>query len=347
MAGSDHGKRTPTPEQQTVRYSVSGEVDPIDFVFQTANQSIWATQAQIARLFTTDQSGVSRHLRNVFSEGELDRESNMQKMHIAGSSKPTTFYSLDAIISVGYRVNSRRATAFRQWATGILTSFVEQGFVLNEEALRRSPDKLNALAEQVRALRSEEKQIYQKVRDCFAISASDYQPSSKEAKKFFALLQDKFLHAVTKSTSSKLIMDRSDHLDDNCGLQTIAGKEPTVREVEVGKNYLQKEEIYRLHLLSEQFLLYAESTALAGKKMTMKSLHEQLDRVLILNEYPVFDGYKDSLRDEAVRHARAELERYRTRRKIEELGYEYDEEAHALGEYDEALRGGCNRGIEQ
>ena len=293
----------------------------------------------MAAIFDVDPSSISRHIRNIFNDGELEEESNVQKVHIANSDKPIKTYGLDVVISVGYRVNSKVATKFRQWATQALKTYVEQGYVINEKALRESPEKLNKLAAEVRALRSSEKQVYAKVRECFKISSSDYDPTSRQVKSFYALLQDKFHHAVTGMTSSKLVMDRADHLNENMGLQTMKGEMPTMDEVQVGKNYLRQHELYRLHLLSEQFLLYAKSTALTERKMTMQSLHNQLDRLLTLNEYPVFDGYQDFIRDEAVNHAKRELVLYRKRKKIESLNIKYDEELLAAGEYDDLLLG--------
>ncbi|MFW2545674.1 RhuM family protein [Primorskyibacter sp. 2E107] len=322
---------------EMVEYSDPGAHDTITFRLDPGTETIWATQAQIAELFQTDQSGVSRHLKNIFDDGELDAGSNMQKMHSAGSAKPVQVYSLDTVISVGYRVNSKAATRFRQWATGIIKAFIEDGYVINDAALRKSPEKLNRLAAELRALRSEEKQVYAKVRECFKISASDYEPSSQQVRTFYALLQDKFLHAVTGQTASKLVLDRADHREDNMGVQTFSGKLPNVAEAKTGKNYLQSEELYRLHLLSEQFLLYAEARALAGQKMTMKSLHQQLDRLLTLNDYPVFDGYRDFLKDDAERHARQELTLFKKRMALESKGVKYDEEALADGEYDDML----------
>lgn len=325
---------------QVVQYAEAGEVGPIDFQLDADSQSLWATQAQIASLFQTDVSNVSRHLRGIFDDGELDERGNLQKTQIAGSAKPVTFYSMDAIISVGYRVNSKAATKFRQWATGTIKAFVEQGYVINEKVLRDSPEKLNKLAAQLRALRSEEKQVYAKVRECFKISASDYQPGSAMMKKFYALLQDKFYHAVTGLESSKLILDRVNHRDDHMGVRTFSGAEPTLGEATTAKNLLDKEELYRLHILSEQFLLYAEATALAGRRMTMASLHRQLDRLLELNDYPIFESWKVFLKEEAERHARLEHTLYKKRKKIEAMGIEYDEELLAAGEYDEILIGG-------
>lgn len=333
--------RPQTPKEErfeltTIDYS-EGRDDVIRFGFDPRSQKIMATQDDMARLFDVSQSNISRHVKGIFADGELDEASNMQKAHIAGSAKPVAFYSLDVVISVGYRVNSKLATKFRQWATLTLRTYLEQGYVINEKALRESPDKLNKLAAEVRALRASEKQVYAKVRECFKISSSDYDPGASEVRKFYALLQDKFHHAVTGMTSSKLILDRADHQQENVGLQTMSGDRPTLEDVQTGKNYLRHDELYRLHLLSEQFLLYAESTALARRKMTMKSLHEQLDRLLTLNDYPVFDDYKDFIKDEAMRHARAELSYYRERQKIEALGIEYDHEALAYGEYDDVL----------
>lgn len=322
---------------EVVQYSVQGEVDPVDFRLDTETESIWATQAQMAKLFETTQQTISYHLANVWRDGELDENNNTKKVGIDGSKKPVTVHSLDAIISVGYRVNSLKATRFRQWATSTIKAFIEQGYVINDKALRESPEKLNKLAAEIRALRAGEKNVFAKVRECFKVSASDYEPSSKEIGKFYALLQEKFHHAVTLQTSSKLKLDRANHREKNMGLQTFDGKAPTIKDASVGKNYLYPDELYKLYLLSEQFLLFAESTALAGRNMTMASLHRQLDRLLELNDYPVFEGWKDYLKETAERHVRQEMILYKKRLKIESMGIEYDEESLAAGEYDDIL----------
>ncbi|MEO0487583.1 MAG: RhuM family protein [Pseudomonadota bacterium] len=142
---------------ELVEYSRQGESNPVVFRLDPRSESIWVSQAQIAELFETDQLGISRQLKNIFDEGELDTESNMQKVYSAGSANPVTIYSLDTIISVGYRVNSKAVTWFRQWATQTIKAFIEEGYVLNDPALLESPEKLIALAAKLRALRSEEK----------------------------------------------------------------------------------------------------------------------------------------------------------------------------------------------
>lgn len=309
----------------------------VSLKFEADTQAIWGTQEQIAAIFDVDRSSISKHIGNILREGELDEKSHVQKVHIENSARTVSYYSVDMIISVGYRVNSMAATTFRRWATKTLKTYLEQGYVINEKALRASPEKLNQLAAQVRALRSEEKQVYAKVRECFKISSSDYDPGSPQVKSFYALLQDKFHHAVTGMTASKLIMDRADFRSENMGLQSMKGERPTMDDAKSGKNYLKPDELYRLHLLSEQFLLYAESTALAKKQMTMKSLHLQLDRLLTLNDYEVFDGYKDYIKDQAIQHAKIEYAYYKKRTKLETLGIEFDEDGLVAGEYDAYL----------
>ncbi len=311
--------------------------------FEPGQQAMWATTQNMADLFETTSDNVEFHLKNIFAVGELDEKATAEEFSVVRREggrfveRILKHYNLDAILSVGYRVNAKNAIAFRQWATQTLKTFIEQGYVINEKALRESPEKLNKLAAAVRALRSEEKQVYAKVRECFKICSSDYDPNSKTVRSFYALLQDKFHHAVTGMTSSKLILDRADHKVESMGMQTTRADFPTFEEAKTGKNYLSSDELYRLHLLSEQFMLYAESTALTKKEMTMSSLHKKLDQLLIFNDYPVFSGYEDFIKDEALSHARQELEYYKKRKKVEALGYEYDEEASAAGEYDEML----------
>jgi len=322
----------------------SDENAEVSLRFESDDQSIWATSQNIADLFGVDVSNARKHIRNIYSDDELEKTATKAKfasVQIEGGREvirpEVAHYSLDMILSVGYRVNAKRAVKFRQWATQTLKAYIEQGYVINEKALRESPEKLNKLAAAVRALRSEEKQVYAKVRECFRICASDYDPLSKEVRSFYALLQDKFHHAVTGMTSSKLILDRANYKSQNMGMQAIKGTSPTLEEAKTGKNYLNNEELYRLHLLSEQFMLYAESTALTKRPMTMASLHGKLDALLIFNDYPVFSGYEDYIKEEAVSHARQELGLYKKRLKIESLGYKYDEDALAAGEYDELL----------
>jgi hypothetical protein len=329
-------------EKSSIVYEENGIL--VNFRFAPSEGQIWGTAQNIADLFEADVRNIRRHIENIYEDEELEESATKVKFTLVQNEggryveREITHYSIDVAISVGYRLNAnKRATAFRKWSNGVLRAYIEQGYVINEKILRESPEKLNKLATEIRALRAEEKQVYEKVRECFKISASDYTPGAQEVKNFYALLQDKFHHAITGMTSSKLILDRADHHEKNMGLQTIKGDFPTTKEVVIGKNYLFGEELYRLHLLSEQFLLYAESTALAKRPMTMKSLHEQLDRLLTLNNYPVFHGYTDYLKDEAHRYAKQELVHYKKRMELEAQGLEYDPEMIESGEYNYLL----------
>ncbi|RMV72242.1 hypothetical protein ALP05_02010 [Pseudomonas caricapapayae] len=241
------------PNENSVMF-VDEDVE-VSLRFESADQSIWATYQNIADLFGVDVSVANRHVNNVYSDGELEKPATRAKFALVQNEggryvvrEGVLHFNLDMIISVGYRINAKRAVRFRQWATRTLKTYIEQGYVINEKALRESPEKLNKLAAAVRALRSEEKQVYAKVRECFRICASDYDSGSKEVRSFYALLQDKFHHAVTGMTSSKLILDRADHHLENMGMLAIKGTNPTAEEAKTGKNYLNNEELYRLHL---------------------------------------------------------------------------------------------------
>lgn len=242
---------------------------------------------------------------------------------------------MDAIISVGYRVNSSKATQFRIWATDIISRYVEDGYVIDEDRLKDDPQALNELAGKIRELRATEKAAYTLVRDCFMIASSDFEPTSEEFRAFYSLAQDKFHYAVTKMTASGLKMDRANHASPMMGLESVRGHFPTAAEVKIGKNYLSKEELRRQHILSEQFLLYAESTALRGKSLTMAQLHVYLDDLLVFNGYELFGGYQDFLTSDANRHAAVEFKAYVQIKQLEALGLEVDLEEFYEGGYDD------------
>jgi hypothetical protein len=291
-------------ELELVQYKLGKSA--ISFNLDVDHETVWATQDQLAELYERDQSVISRHIANIYEEGELAKESSMQKMHIAGADKPVAHYNLDMILSVGYRVSSPKATEFRKWATATLKSYLLDGYAINEARLRDDPHSLRKLAAHIRALRSDEKNIYAAVRDCFKEAAADYDAGSQACRSFYALLQDKFLYAITNKTASELIIGRADHKSANMGVQSFEGNMPTVKEAQIGKNFLGSDELYVLHILCEQFLLYAESSAIRGKTLTMADLSKKLDALLSVNDYPVFKGYKDYLKDRAARHAQAE-----------------------------------------
>jgi hypothetical protein len=290
-----------------------GDRSDINFNIDLTQETVWSTQAQMAELFDVDRSVITKHVKNIFESKELDENRVCAEFAHTGPDGKTyqvKNYNLDVILSVGYRVSSTKATAFRQWATKTLRSYVVDGYAINEARLRDDPAALKKLAAKVRALRADEKNIYAAVRECFKISASDYDKASQETRSFYARLQDKFHYAVAGMTASQVILDRADHRQPDMGLKTMNGKIPALTDATVAKNYLDSDELYALHLLCEQFLLYAESKALRGQKMTMKELARKLDALMETNEYPVFKEYKDYLKDRAIQHAQTELALY-------------------------------------
>lgn len=287
-----------------------------DFTLDPSNETVWATQQQIADTFGVASNTVTEHLKNIFREGELDEQSVARKFRARGKDGKEyniLHYNLEAVLSVGYRVSSKRATAFRQWATRTLKDYIVQGFAINEQRLRDDPHALRELAVKVRALRADEKNIYRAVRDVFAFGSTDYDASSGEAKAFFARLQDKFTYAITGQESAEILLDRANHLLDNMGLQTMASGRPSMADVITAKNYLDGDELYALHILCEQFLLFVESRALRGQAMTMRELAAKFDDLLRVQGHPVFMEYKIYLAQKAKNHAIGELELYRQR----------------------------------
>jgi len=282
-------------------------------------ETIWATQDQMGQLFGKDVRTISEHIQTIFKEGELDEESVVRKFRISaanGKSYRTNHYSLDVILSVGYRVSSQKATKFRQWATQTLKQYILEGYVVNETRLREDPEAQQSLVTKVRKLRTTEKNIYSSVREAFKIGAKDYNEAIA-AKGFFANLQDRFLYAVTQHTSAELVIDRANHLKENMGLQYVRGLRPTLTDAKTGKNYLEIPELERLHLVCEQWLNMIEGYLLRNIKVPMADLSDKFNQMLSLNDYPIFKGYKTALRSRANAHAKRELEAYRQRMRLE------------------------------
>ncbi|HEY1796662.1 MAG TPA: RhuM family protein [Stellaceae bacterium] len=299
-------------EMELVKFR--GESQEIQFSLDLSGETVWATQQQIAELFGRDRRTIGEHVSNIFRDKELDETAVCRKFRQTGAdgkSYETLHYNLDLILSVGYRVSSAKATLFRQWATQTLRAYILDGYVLNERRLRDDPTSLRQLAAKIRALRADERNVYASVRDCFKESSVDYDKDSQICRSFYARLQDKFVFAITEKTASAIILDRADHKKSKMGVHSTKGEMPTLDETKVGKNYLDSDELYTLHILCEQFLLYAESTALRGRQLTMTQLSAKLDQLLETNEYPVFREYKEYLKDRAIKHATAEYALYR------------------------------------
>lgn len=295
----------------------------------------WASFQTVAEMFSTTIQDLTPVISEIYNTKELNSIEHAKKLTLKPNGYEDWYFSVDTIISVGYRLDTHKATQFRVWSTNVVAQYLSDGYLVNDEVLKSDPQKLKQLAAKIRELRANEKNIYASVRECFKIAASDYEPNSAEVRRFYSLLQDKFHHAITRMTSAQLILDRADHTDINMGVNTFKGAIPTLKDITVGKNYLDESELYRMHLLSEQFLLFAETRSLAGSNMTMSMLHEQLDKLIEVNGYDVFGGYSEYIKDQAEEHAKQEYEKFLEIEKLKHIGIDVDLELFYLGEYDD------------
>lgn len=276
------------------------------------NETVWLTRNQMADLFDRDISVIGRHIRNIFEEGELVEESNVQKMHIANSDKPVEFYSLDVIISVGYRVKSLRGTQFRIWANSILREYLIKGFAMNDDLLKKAGggNYFDELLERIRDIRSSEKVFWRKVLDIYATSA-DYSASAEESGRFFKTVQNKMLFAATGHTAAELVSDRANALLPMMGMTVVKGSRPTLGEAKTAKNYLSEEELGTLNRLVSAYLDLAELQALRKKPMYMKDWIARLDDYLRMTDSEVLQNAGTVSHALAEQKAKEEYRKYK------------------------------------
>ena len=261
----------------------------IDVRFE--NETVWLSQAQMCVLFARERSVITKHINNIFEEGELDENSNVQILHIASSDKPVKFYNLDVIISVGYRVKSQQGTLFRIWATQRLKEYIIKGFSLNDERLKNgaSYNYFKELLDRIREIRISEKVFYQQIKDIYTTSI-DYNPTAKITLTFFKEVQNKLLWAISGRTASELIYYRANASLPMMGLtSTEKARKVTKADAIIGKNYLNEKEINQLKLIVEQFLAYAEAQALAEKPMYMRDWINKLRLILTMNDKNILE----------------------------------------------------------
>lgn len=309
------------------------------FTNQTGNQSIevryedneiWLTQKRIAELFEVSLPTINEHLKHIFESKELNELSVIRNFRITardGKNYNTKHYNLDAVISVGYRVNSVRATQFRQWATQVLREFAQKGYVLDRERMENGTflgeDYFERLLEEIREIRLSERRFYQKITDIYA-TAVDYNKNAPTTKTFFATVQNKLHYAIHQHTAAELIAERADSDKPNMGLTTWA-KSPDGKilksDVSVAKNYLSNEELKDLGAIVNAFLDLAERRARRQIPMTMEDWAKRLDIFLNMDELPILDGKGKISFDEAKLYAETEFEKYRV---IQDRNFESD-----------------------
>lgn len=296
----------------------------------------WVTQAAMTEIFESSKSSISEHLSNIFSSGELDRDATVRKIRtvqIEGGREVTRtveHYNLDAILSVGYRVNSMKAIRFRRWASTTLKEYLIKGFAMDDDRLKQSKtlfgkDYFDELLERIRDIRASERRFYQKVTDIYIQCSYDYDASSDLTHKFFAHAQNKLEYAVTGMTAGEIIKCRADHNLPNMGLTTWknqkGGGKIRKSDTTIAKNYLTEDEIKSLNRLVTMFLDFAENLAQKGKKMSMRDWHEKLDDFLKFNEYQILDNFGEIKKKTADKIAHDEFKIYKP---IQEAEYKSD-----------------------
>lgn len=291
------------------------------------NETLWLTQKRIAELFGVQRPAITKHLKNIYEDGELQENSTssiLEHMGDNGQLYSTKYYNLDAVISVGYRVNSSQATQFRIWATQLIKEYIIKGFVLDDERLKNGryfgKDYFNELLERVRSIRASERRIYQKITDIFAECSIDYDPKSEITRQFYAHVQDKFHFAITGKTASEIIYTEADSTKPLMGMMTYKNA-PHGRvlksDTTVGKNYLHEKEIKTLERTVTAFFDYIEGIIERRNTFTMENFSESVNKFLEFNEYKVLEGYGKISRKKAEEKALTEYEKYNKQQNIE------------------------------
>jgi hypothetical protein len=282
------------------------------------NETVWLSQEQMAELFQRDRSVITKHIGNIFNEGELEEKSNVQNLHISSSDKPVKFYSLDVIISVGYRVKSHRGTQFRIWATQRLREYIVKGFTMNDELLKEAGggNYFDELLARIRDIRSSEKVFWRKVLDIYATSI-DYDAKAEISFQFFKTVQNKMHWAAHGETAAETIYSRIDATKPNLGLTNFKGDKPTKQEIEVAKNYLNKEELDVLNRMVTAYLELAELQALNRKPMYMKDWINRLDDFLTMTGSEILTIAGSISHQKALDKAHKEYEKYKEQTKNE------------------------------
>jgi len=306
-------------------------------VYQAENESVstnvlfkdetfWMTQKDMAKLFDVNVPAISKHLKNIFESGELVISAVISKMETTaedGKIYQTNFYNLDAIIAVGYRVNSKKATQFRIWATGVLREYIIKGFALDDVMLKNGrsfgQDYFKELLRRVRSIRASERRIYQQVTDIFAACAIDYDAQSPITREFFGTIQNKFHYAITGQTAAEVIHSHADATKDHMGLTTWeSGPEGRIykKDVIVAKNYLSVEEIEQLERMVSSFFDYIERIIERRKTFTMKAFIESVDKFLDFNEYQILTNKGLISMTQAQKKAVSEYKAFNTQQKV-------------------------------
>lgn len=323
-------------QHEIILYQIDDANICINVIYE--DETFWLTQKAMAELFDVNVPAISKHLTNIFDEGELDRESTVSKMEIVQQEgarqvrREPEFYNLDAIIAVGYRVNSKKATRFRQWATKTLKEYITKGFVINDDMLKNGKafgkDYFDELLEKIREIRASERRAYQKIADVFEQCSYDYDKNSETTKAFYAFVQNKLHFAVTGKTAAELIYERANAELPTMGLTTwkdAPNGKILKRDIIVAKNYLNEKELSKLNRLVTMFIDYAELMAEDEILMSMQDWLAQTDQFLENNRRLVLDGKGKISHEKAIEKVTSEYNIFRVRQDEEYIS-QFDKE---------------------
>ena len=308
-----------TNETQFILYQLPDEEGVIQVIIE--DESLWATQKAMAQLFGVGVSAINKHLKNIFEAGELIENTTISKMEIVVNrgfrgevSELVDFYNLDAIISVGYRVNSTKATKFRIWATGVLKEYIRKGFALDDNRLKNlgGGGYWKELLERIRDIRSSEKVFYRQVLDIYATSI-DYNPKADISIEFFKRVQNKIHYAVHGQTAAEVIVSRADAEKEFMGLMTFEGDRPHLKDAVIAKNYLDEKELRVMGQIVSGYLDFAERQAERQQAMTMKDWAAHLDNILTMSGEKLLQGAGKVSHEQAIEHATNEYKKYQQR----------------------------------
>ncbi len=299
-------------------YTTEDGLSKIETTFD--GDTVWLSIDQMAELFQRDKSTISRHIKNIYSEEELVQEATVAYFATVQNEgnrqveRSICYYNLDVIISVGYRVKSKRGTQFRIWATGILKEYMRKGFALDDERLKDlgGGGYFKELLERIRDIRASEKVFYRQVLEIYATSI-DYDPKAEISIQFFQKVQNKIHYAIHGQTAAEVIYTRADAEKEFMGLTTFAGNQPTLREVVIAKNYLNEKELRAMGQLVSGYLDFAERQAEREQAMTMKDWAKHLDRILTMSGEQLLSGNGSVTHKQAVEKATGEYKKYKER----------------------------------
>lgn len=332
--------KTMSNEIQFLLYTMPEAEGKVQVVIK--EETLWCTQKAMAQLFGVDKSGISRHISNIYKTGELQQDTTVAKIAtvvnrgIRGEVEELVdFYHLDMIIAVGYRVNSLKATKFRQWATKILSEYIKKGFAMDDERLKQGTavfgkDYFRELLERVRSIRTSERRIWQQITDIYAECSTDYDKNSPTTRDFYAMIQNRFHYAITGQTAAEIIYSKADHTKDHMGLTTWKNA-PDGRvlksDVNIAKNYLQEKEIRQLERTVSSYFDYIENQIERHNAFNMKQFAASVNKFLTFNDYQILP---DKGKISAAQAKKKAEEEYDIFNKTQRIDSDFDKEVRGL-----------------